>query len=565
MLALVYLGVAICVGVRLCGYFYRFISVAHRWAAGTLVGLLLSTCFTYLAARHLASARNPLLCGDILFFVAAGIFLLSAPKREPVMIEPRGPRSAKWDWIILGIYCVLATWMMFATLDLKNGNVLIGTNQWSDYGPNTAIVQSFAFGHNFPAEYPHFANEPIRYHFLFYFLAGNLEYLGLNLAWSLNIISVLTMVSMLALVIALGELLFKSRAVGIIASIFFFFHGTLNLVPFLRGQTSVKGALLAAYKLVSYLSSGYPYRGEDWGIWTQVVFVNQRHFASSIGIFLVVLFFLFDRYLEHTRQRKRDRALAAGVGPLPWETSLAPAMVGGAPPQREEREQVTDAPLADGAKPDADLLPVEQSLPPPSASSIGEVQPSRDLETDVSDTPGSQEGSSPVANYSSAGDTRRSDVVPDDQSHPELGTSPESEAQPTDMVEPLEKPPQTEPVSPAPEPATFSSRAYDEYMGLAPASAPASEAQESEIVELDKETSKDQGATPIPESVGETVPPPPTVSEPVPRASRGLVFDLAYDNLVHGRGFIFCGLLLGALPYWNAPVFTAAAAVLTFL
>ena len=188
--------------------------------------------------------------------------------------------------------------MMFATLDFKNGAILIGINQWSDYGPNTAIVQNFALGHNFPAEYPHFAGEPIRYHFLFYFLAGNLEFLGLNLAWSLNIISVLTMVCMLAQVIALGELLFKSRAVGIVASAFFFFHGTLNLVPFLRGQTSVKGALLAAYKLASYLSSGYPYRGEDWGIWTQVVFVNQRHFASSIGIFLVVLFFLFDRYLR---------------------------------------------------------------------------------------------------------------------------------------------------------------------------------------------------------------------------------------------------------------------------
>ena len=103
---------------------------------------------------------------------------------------------------------------------------------------------------------------------------------------------------MLALVMALGELLFKSRAVGCIASALFFFHGTLNLVPFLRAQTSFKGALLAIYHLRGYLSSGYPYRGEDWGIWTQVVFINQRHLASSIGIFLVVLFFLFDRYLE---------------------------------------------------------------------------------------------------------------------------------------------------------------------------------------------------------------------------------------------------------------------------
>ena len=59
MLALIYLGLAICVGDRLCGRFFRYISVSHRWATGTLVGLLLSTGFTYLTARHFASASNP--------------------------------------------------------------------------------------------------------------------------------------------------------------------------------------------------------------------------------------------------------------------------------------------------------------------------------------------------------------------------------------------------------------------------------------------------------------------------------------------------------------------------
>ena len=80
---------------------------------------------------------------------------------------------------------------MFATLNLREGRIEIGLNQWSDYGPNTAIVQNFAFGKNFPAEYPHYAHEPIKYHFLFYFMAGNLEFLGLNLAWAENAISIL--------------------------------------------------------------------------------------------------------------------------------------------------------------------------------------------------------------------------------------------------------------------------------------------------------------------------------------------------------------------------------------
>src|SRR5664279_1144465 len=103
MLALIYLGLAICVGDRLCGRFYRYVSTAHRWATATLVGLLLSTGFTYLAARHFASASNPLLIGDILFFVAASIFLTSCPPKQDPLFQPRGRRSQAWVWILLVI------------------------------------------------------------------------------------------------------------------------------------------------------------------------------------------------------------------------------------------------------------------------------------------------------------------------------------------------------------------------------------------------------------------------------------------------------------------------------
>jgi DNA-binding beta-propeller fold protein YncE len=531
MLALLYLGLAICVGKRLCGRFYRFVSTAHRWATGALVGLLLSTGFTYLAARCFASASNPLLWGNLLFFATASIFLLNyRPKRDPLPVQLRVSGSETWDWIILGLYCALACWMMFATLDFKAGNLLIGVTQWSDYGPNTAIVQSFVFGHNFPAEYPHFAGEPIRYHFLFYFLAGNLEFLGLNLAWSLNILSALTMVCMLALVMALGERLFKSRAVGYIASALFFFHGTLNLIPFLRAQTSFKGALLAIYHLPGYLSSGYPYRGEDWGIWTQVVFINQRHLASSIGIFLVVLFFLFDRYLEKAKQRKLDRALAAGVGPVPPQTIVEPSVAVGLRALHEESGQATGAASVDEAQTSAELQSAEQWSATPGTRSVGEAQPSGALE--------SLEESSQAANYASAGEARASDSLAYDEQA-------RSEPDPTSASETLEA-----------EALAFLKQSSQERD-----TPPATEAQTSDRLPLVEQSSPEPDTA----SVSEAQSPQAPVPEPVPTASRGIIADLAHDNLVYGRGFIFSGFLLGALPYWNSPVFTAAAAVLLFL
>jgi len=301
MLALLYLALAIYLGDQLSRIFFRFVTVAQRCATAVLVGLLLSTWFTYVASWVFRRTHLPLLWGDLCFFAVALVSIWLLRRRDCVgkFIRPRMPGSALWDWITILAFLAFACWMMFATLDYKDGTLLIGNNEWSDFGPNTAIIQSFAVGHNFPTHYPHFSGETIRYHFLFYFQAGNLTFLGLNLAWSLNLLSIITLVSTLALLMALGQSLFHSRAVGRIGAALFFFHGTLSFVAFLGAQTSMSGAFQTIRSLKDFLPSGYPYRGELWGIWTQVVYLNQRHFASAVGILLIVLLFLIDRYRLH--------------------------------------------------------------------------------------------------------------------------------------------------------------------------------------------------------------------------------------------------------------------------
>src|ERR1041385_5284185 len=207
MFALLDLALAIYLGDQICRRFFRFISVAQRGASAVLVGLLLGTWFTYIASWCFLRTRTPLLWGDLCFFAVAigAIWLFRRRPRAGQFIRPRPPGSALWDWVTLGGFFVIACWMMFATLSYKNGTLLIANNEWSDFGPNTAIIQSFAVGHNFPTQYPHFSGEAIRYHFLFYFQAGNLTFLGFNLAWSLNVLSIITVVSLMALLMALGQ------------------------------------------------------------------------------------------------------------------------------------------------------------------------------------------------------------------------------------------------------------------------------------------------------------------------------------------------------------------------
>src|SRR5437016_8515499 len=303
MLALIYLGLAVSVGDHLCRRFYRFVSFPHRCAAAILVGLLVSSWFTYLAALAFARASKTLFWADLLFFVVAAtaISLLNrrssrGSKPDAALIQPRAPGLEAWGWVTLRLYGVFVSSMMFASLNSTGGNLQIAHNEYSDFGPNTAIMQSFAVGHNFPTEYPHFSGDRIRYHFLFYFQAGNLEFLGLDPAWSLNLLSITTLVAMLIVVITLGEMLFNSRTVGRLGSLLFFFFGSLSYVPFLHKQASIRAAIEAIKRRGDFLSSIFPYRGEAWGTWSQVTYLNQRHFASAIGILLLVLVFLVIRY-----------------------------------------------------------------------------------------------------------------------------------------------------------------------------------------------------------------------------------------------------------------------------
>src|SRR6266404_2401654 len=325
MLALVYLAVAICLGDRICRRFYSFVSTPHRWAAAFIVGLLVAGWLTYLTALAFARSLVPLFWGNLCFFIIAiAVFtwprwrhkIVKSPPRETEVSPPisRAPGSDRIDWLLIAVFVAVVSWMMFATLSSSDGRLQIANNEYSDFGPNTAIVQSFGVGHNFPTEYPHFSGERIRYHFLFYFLAGNLEFLGFDPAWSLNLLSILSLVAVLVLVMALGELMFHSRTVGRVGAILFFFFGSLSYIPFFWKQGSFSAAMHNIVGRRDFLPSIFPYRGELWGVWTQVTYANQRHFAMAIAVFLLVLIFLTIHYRAGLERRS--------VLPSPTDASL---------------------------------------------------------------------------------------------------------------------------------------------------------------------------------------------------------------------------------------------------
>ena len=172
MLALIYLGLAIALGDALCRRFYRFVSTPHRWAAAILVGILLSTWFTYLARLAFSHLGEPLLSADLLFFVVAAgaIFWLSRKGRKVETITPLAPGSSRWDWITLGALFAAACVLLVGTLYVnKQGQIRLSETLTSDFASQLAIAQNFALGHNFPTEFPHYPSQRAHYQFPLYF------------------------------------------------------------------------------------------------------------------------------------------------------------------------------------------------------------------------------------------------------------------------------------------------------------------------------------------------------------------------------------------------------------
>src|SRR5207248_8184412 len=183
MLALIYLALAIYLGDFLCRRFYRFISVAHRLAAAVLVGLLVSSWFTYLAGLLFTRAQQPLLWGNLLFFLATiAVVCRSVWKHKlarrvqtktdfgfsPDLYLRRSKGSSIADWALIAGYVVLVSWMMFASFSSTAGKLHISNPNNTNSGPNTAIFQTLPVGHNFPTKYPNSPANEFPYNFLSY-------------------------------------------------------------------------------------------------------------------------------------------------------------------------------------------------------------------------------------------------------------------------------------------------------------------------------------------------------------------------------------------------------------
>ena len=281
-----------------------------------LTGTLCVTWMVYLFAYLFRNTDEPLLFGNAvaLFFVIAllaayyffgkGKETLGNVKSKVVtfFFGKKAEEEQAYGPILYTLLCLAFTgFLMFLTLKVIDNSIYVGYSVFSDFAPHLGMIRSFSVSNNFPTQYSHFAGEDVRYHFMFQFMVGNLEYLGLRLDFAFNLPSIFGMVSLYMLLFVFVVRLTKSRLCGYLTAFLFTFRSSFTLFRYMAEQW--KGDVWNALKTNTEFL-GYT-QNENWGLWNLNVYCNQRHLAFAMAL-LVLALLLFLPYVEQMGEKLKQ-------------------------------------------------------------------------------------------------------------------------------------------------------------------------------------------------------------------------------------------------------------------
>lgn len=352
MLGILYLILIFALGWAICTYVFPNLGKVTQSAynkkditvspyillfpAWFLIGTLVLTWVTYLSAvffeeTHLVSsfARTPLLPANIFSITAALLFLgitayiklFHGPKLTLSNIISslvcNDDKAKKWEKIFIISVTLLSIILMWVTFHIKGDQLCLGVTVFSDFSPHLGMIRSFSFGNNFPTQYPHFAGEDIRYHFMFQFLVGNLEFLGLRIDYAFNIPSILTFLFAFMLLYLLAVKITGKIAVGVLSCLFFAFRSSKSLFTYLANIPANTNIWKALKENTNFIGDT-PH--EDWGLWNLNVYCNQRHLAFGLAVmFFILLLFLpyFYEMMERINGSEGEsKSIANGIQKL---------------------------------------------------------------------------------------------------------------------------------------------------------------------------------------------------------------------------------------------------------
>lgn len=354
MLGLVYLLIAVLIGQALLRRFLPgllTISQQDGWQAdgarvpdwmvalpaAWLIGSLVMTWVTYFLCLILQVSAKPMLLGahvSLGFFTVLALWLARrqiAGLGQKIRQGCQGfTRRNRLEKLYTLAALLMASFIAFYTMIVVGHELKVGFSVWSDFGPHLAVIRSFSFGDNFPTEYPHFPAGNIRYHFLFQFMAATLEALGLRIDFALNLPSLLSLSALFMLLYALAVHLSGKRAIGVLVGCLFIFRSSFAFFTFLKQILNEGNAWERFWNVGEHIGKT---QNEAWGLWAQNVYANQRHFAFSLSVLILILLVMLPLL------RKWVLALQQPASPPLAQIAAAEAVAADAEPALEPAAQ----------------------------------------------------------------------------------------------------------------------------------------------------------------------------------------------------------------------------------
>ena len=282
-----------------------------------VTGTMVLTWGTYLIALLFADKREPLFYANLIVMPLAllvSVIFLSYKVRNRNRIKTdlfsKDCKIIRLELAFVAVVALLAGVLMWLTFFIQGSKLYVGVSVFSDFSPHIGMIRSFSYGNNFPTAYSHYAGEDIKYHFMFQFLAGNLEYLGMRLDYAFNIPSMLSFISAFFVLYVLAVKITGNYSAGLLSCLFFAFRSSRTLFTYLSKLPEGTNILKALADNTSFLSDT-PH--EDWGLWNLNVYCNQRHLAFGLTVmFLVILLFIprVFQMFEDLRQNNRTELIA---------------------------------------------------------------------------------------------------------------------------------------------------------------------------------------------------------------------------------------------------------------
>lgn len=281
-----------------------------------VTGVLINTWLVYLTAYLFRGASSPLIIANSVVMTAATVFSVFSFwfiffKRKKKVFSLKKNEITISEMVMITLITLLVFFIMFKSLGMVDGKLKVGLSVFSDFSTHLSMMRSFSHMDNIPTHYTMFGGTDVKYHFMFQFLCGNLEFLGLRLDQALNLPSILSMIFSYFLLYVLAIKFCGKRSIGFISLVLYTFRSSASLFEYIL--TLPEGQVLSTL----FDKNNFEFIGstnhEDWGLWNLNVYCNQRHFSFSLTIMLLVLILMLpnlykakERISEQFKDRKFD-------------------------------------------------------------------------------------------------------------------------------------------------------------------------------------------------------------------------------------------------------------------